>query len=201
MTTDLNFRYKVAHRGFVLLDRDGTIIKECHYLSDPERVELLPGAAEGLLLMQEMGLGLVAVTNQSGIGRGFFDEIRLGEIHQRMRELLAAEGVFLESIYFCPHTPADDCRCRKPHKGLVEMAAKELEFNPEDSFVIGDKSCDIELGQRVGAKTILVRTGYGAEVAVTKTVSPDYVVDNLLEAAWAIGELVAIREGVNADKS
>jgi D-glycero-D-manno-heptose 1,7-bisphosphate phosphatase len=193
MKTDLNFRVKVGHRRFVLIDRDGTIIKECHYLSDPERVELLPGAAEGLRLMQEMGLGLVAVTNQSGIGRGFFDEVRLGEIHQRLRELLAVAGVSIEDIFFCPHTPADDCQCRKPRTGLVKQAAEKYGFNPQESFAIGDKPCDIELGQRAGAKTFLVRTGYGAEVAVSKTVSPDYVVDNLLEAAWIIGELVAIK--------
>lgn len=180
----------------MLLDRDGTIIRECHYLSDPKLVELLPGAAEGLRRMQEIGLSLIAVTNQSGIGRGFFDEVRLEEIHQRLRELLARAGVYLEDIYFCPHTPADECHCRKPRTGLVEQAAKKYGFNPRESFAIGDKPCDIELGQRVGAKTILVRTGYGAEVAVTKTASPDLVVDNLLEAAWAIEKLVNTSEGI-----
>ncbi|MEG3889949.1 HAD family hydrolase [Microcoleus sp. Z1_A1] len=192
MNTDLNFRCKTMQRRFVLLDRDGTIIKECHYLSDPCRVELLPRAAEGLRLMQEMGLGLVAVTNQSGIGRGFFDEVRLGKIHQRLRELLAHAGVYLEDIYFCPHTPLDDCQCRKPRTGLVEQAAEKYGFNPQDTFVIGDKPCDIELGQRVGAITFLVRTGYGAEVAASQTLSPDYVVDDLLEAARIIERLIAL---------
>lgn len=186
-------------KRFVLLDRDGTIIKERHYLSDPQQVELLAGAASGLRQMQEMGLGAIAVTNQSGIGRGFFDEKRLWEIHQRMLELLTAESVFLEDIYFCPHTPADNCSCRKPLSGLVEQAAEKYGFNPQDSFVIGDKPCDIELGQRVGAITFLVRTGYGAEVAANQTVAPDYVVDDLLEAARIIERLIPLetREIVN----
>lgn len=179
-------------KRFVLLDRDGTIIKERHYLSDPQQVELLAGAASGLRQMQEMGLGAIAVTNQSGIGRGFFDEKRLWEIHQRMLELLTAESVFLEDIYFCPHTPADNCSCRKPLSGLVEQAAEKYGFNPQDSFVIGDKPCDIELGQRVGAITFLVRTGYGAEVAANQTLAPDYVVDDLLEAARIIERLIAL---------
>jgi len=189
----------VKPKRFVLLDRDGTIIKERHYLSDPQQVELLAGAAEGLRQMQEMGLGAIAVTNQSGIGRGFFDEKRLWEIHQRMLELLTAESVFLEDIYFCPHTPADNCSCRKPLSGLVEQAAEKYGFNPQDSFVIGDKPCDIELGQRVGAITFLVRTGYGAEVATNQTVAPDYVVDDLLEAARIIERLIPLetREIIN----
>jgi len=189
----------VRPKRFVLLDRDGTIIKERHYLSDPQQVELLAGAAEGLRQMQEMGLGAIAVTNQSGIGRGFFDEKRLWEIHQRMLELLTAESVFLEDIYFCPHTPADNCSCRKPLSGLVEQAAEKYGFNPQDSFVIGDKPCDIELGQRVGAITFLVRTGYGAEVAANQTVAPDYVVDDLLEAARIIERLIPLetREIIN----
>lgn len=182
----------MRQKPFVLLDRDGTIIKECHYLSDPQQVELLAGVAAGLRRMQEMGLGAIAITNQSGIGRGFFDEKRLLEIHQRMLELLAAESVFLEDIYFCPHTPADNCSCRKPLAGLVEQAAEKYGFNPQDSFVIGDKPCDIELGKRIGAITFLVRTGYGAEVANTQTVSPDYVVDDLLAAARIIEGLIAL---------
>jgi D-glycero-D-manno-heptose 1,7-bisphosphate phosphatase len=182
----------VRQKPFVLLDRDGTIIKECHYLSDPQQVELLAGVAAGLRRMQELGLGAIAITNQSGIGRGFFDEKRLGEIHQRMLELLAAESVYLEDIYFCPHTPADSCSCRKPLPGLVEQAAKKYGFNPQDSFVIGDKPCDIDLGQRVGAITFLVRTGYGAEVATSQTAAPDYVVDDLLEAAQIIEGLIAL---------
>jgi histidinol-phosphate phosphatase family protein len=176
-------------RRFVALDRDGTIIVERHYLSDPAQVELLPGATQGLRQLQDMGLGLVVITNQSGIGRGFFDGARLALIHQRMCVLLEAEGVHLDGIYFCPHTPEAGCTCRKPGTGLIELAAKELDFWPETSFVIGDQPCDIELGQRIGATTFLVRTGYGAQVAFAAAVAPDYVVDNIWRAAQIIQEL------------
>jgi D-glycero-D-manno-heptose 1,7-bisphosphate phosphatase len=183
-------------KRFVLLDRDGTIIKERHYLSDPQQVELLPNAAKGLRLMRTMNLGLVGITNQSAIGRGFFDEVRLEQIHQRMGELLEAEGVYLDGIYYCPHTPADECTCRKPSVDLVNRAAKALEFSPHESFVIGDKPCDLELGQRVGARTFLVRTGYGAQFAIDGAVNPDYVVDDLWGAALVIQDLLAAERRV-----
>lgn len=175
-------------RRFVALDRDGTLITERHYLSDPDQVELLPGAAEGLRQLRTIGLGLVVITNQSAIGRGLFDEARLEQIHQRLRELLAAEGVQLDGIYFCPHRPDEDCACRKPRTGLMELAARELGFDPAAAFVIGDKPCDIELGRNVGATTFLVRTGYGAQ---HEGATPaDYVVDGLEEAARVIRELL-----------
>lgn len=187
----------MVRRPFVVLDRDGTMIVERHYLSDPGQVELVPGAARSLRQLRDMGLGLVVITNQSAIGRGFFDEARLALIHQRLRELLGAEGVQLDGIYFCPHTPQDDCLCRKPRTRLLELAAKELDFEPQACFVVGDKACDIELGQRVGATTLLVRTGYGDQVAEEGTATPNYIVSDLLEAAQVIqGILIPGKESV-----
>ena len=182
----------MIRRHFVVLDRDGTVIVERHYLSDPDDVELLPGAAEGLRQLREMGLGLVVITNQSAIGRGFFDEGRLEQVHQRLRELLAAECVQLDGIYFCPHLPDDNCGCRKPRTGLIECAATELGFDPRAAFVIGDKPCDVELGQRVGATTFLVRTGYGAQVEAEGVVVADYVVDGLDEVAQVIQDMLSL---------
>ncbi len=182
-------------RLFVVLDRDGTLIVERHYLSDPQQVELILGVAEGLRQLKEMGLGLVIITNQSAIGRGLFDEARLSLIHQRMCELLEAKGVQLDGIYYCPHTPEDDCACRKPRTGLLERAAQELNFDPSDTFVIGDKPCDVELGQRVGATTFLVRTGYGARVEAEGAVAADYVVDDVREAAQIIQGILSIDLG------
>ena len=181
-------------RRFVILDRDGTIIVERHYLSEPDLVELLPDAASGLRHLHDLGLGLVILTNQSAIGRGYFDESLLESIHHRLRELLAAEGVDLDGIYFCPHTPDDICSCRKPRPGMLQLAAQELKFEPQGCFVIGDKACDIELGQRVGAKTFLVRTGYGAQVVAEGTSTPDYVVDNLQDATQIIECLLGTGE-------
>lgn len=173
-------------RQFVLLDRDGTVIVERHYLADPEQVALLPNAAEGLRQMREMGLGLAIITNQSGIGRGFFDQARLQQIHDRMTELLAAAGLTLDGLYVCPHTPDDECLCRKPRTGLIELAAQELHFDPAACFVIGDKASDIEMGRRAGATTLLVRTGYGEQQLSANHSPPDYIVDDLLDAAQII---------------
>ena len=193
----------MTQRHFVVLDRDGTIIVERYYLSDPLQVELIPGVAAGLRQLSEMDLGLVVVTNQSALSRGFFDKARLNLIHQRLRELLYAEGVYLDGIYICPHRPEDNCLCRKPKIGLLELAAKELNFDPQASFVIGDKACDIELGQRVGATTFLVRTGYGAQVAAETMATPDYVVDDVRDAAQVIGRLLTTdwRTGTDASRS
>ena len=175
-----------SSRRCVVLDRDGTIIVEKNYLSAPDQVELLPGAAEGLKQMSAMGLGLVVVSNQSGIGRGYFTESRLQEVHQRMSDLLASHDVYLDAIYHCPHTPENGCACRKPRTGLLDRAANDCRFDPATCFVVGDKESDIKLGQGVGATTILVTTGYGKETAVTSKSVPDFTVDGLQEASQAI---------------
>lgn len=175
---------------FVLLDRDGTINVERHYLSHPDQVELIVNGGRGLAALSQLGLGLIVVTNQSGVGRGLFDLARLEQIHTRLRELLAAEGVQLDGIYSCPHLPEDACRCRKPLDGLVEDAARKHGFRPEECFVIGDKPCDIELGRAIGATTFLVRTGYGSQVDPESAAQADYVVDDLWNAAQVVAQLV-----------
>jgi histidinol phosphatase-like enzyme len=104
--------------------------------------------------------------------------------------MLEAEGVFLSGVYFCPHTPDAGCECRKPKPGLVYSAAKELGFDPEEAFVVGDKPCDIDLGRRVGATTFLVSSGYGAEVYAQGLVQPDYFVPGLTEVATVVDCLI-----------
>ncbi|WP_027157464.1 D-glycero-alpha-D-manno-heptose-1,7-bisphosphate 7-phosphatase [Methylobacter luteus] len=177
-------------RRFVLLDRDGTLIVERNYLSDPAEVQLLPGAASGLRKMSELGLGLAVITNQSAIGRGFIDELRLKQIHNRMCELLQQENISLDGIYFCPHLPEDNCDCRKPNVALPNIAASELGFNVRDSFVIGDKECDIDMGRRLGATTFLVLTGYGKKTDANRAARPDYVAADLDQAAIMIDRLL-----------
>ncbi|QQG40410.1 MAG: HAD family hydrolase [Candidatus Levyibacteriota bacterium] len=173
-------------RKFVILDRDGTIITERNYLSHHNQVELISNAAIGLKKLRELGFGLLVVTNQAGVGRGYFNLDDLKLIHKRMLDLLAAEGVILDGIYFCPHKAEDNCHCRKPKLGLIEQALKDHDFNPQESFVIGDKAIDIELGQKMGATTFLVRTGYGTMVEKENIVNPDFVVDDLYSAVNTI---------------
>lgn len=178
-------------RRFVILDRDGTMIVERHYLSDPEHVELIPGVVDGLRELRTVGLGIVVITNQSAVGRGLIDEARLDLIHRRLCDLLAEEGTSLDAIYFCPHTPEDGCLCRKPRSGLMDRARKDHCFDPGACFVIGDKPCDIEFGRRAGAVTFLVRTGYGAQVVHNDSADADYVVEHVEEAARIIKTLVS----------
>jgi D-glycero-D-manno-heptose 1,7-bisphosphate phosphatase len=178
-------------RPYILLDRDGTVIAEKHYLSDPAQVELLPGAADGLRLLQEAGYGLVLITNQSGIGRGMFTQQDLERVHARLEELLAAEGVHLDGIYSCPHAPEEDCDCRKPRTKLVRDAARDFGFNLTETWVVGDKLADIDLARNAGARSILVRTGYGQD-AEAKGAKADVVVDGLREAAVVIRKTTGV---------
>lgn len=166
-----------------ILDRDGTVIVDKDYLADPEGVELLPGSAEGLRRLRALGLRLVIVTNQSGVGRGYFSADAMHAVNDRVREILAASGAPVEGIYACPHGPDENCACRKPQPGLIEQAAADLGFDPAECVVIGDKAADIELGKALGAMTVLVRTGYGAQTEADASACPDYVADTLLDAA------------------
>ncbi|MCR6629385.1 MAG: D-glycero-beta-D-manno-heptose 1,7-bisphosphate 7-phosphatase [Magnetospirillum sp.] len=167
-------------RRFVLIDRDGTLNVERHYLSDPDQLQLIPGAGAAVAALNRAGFGVAVITNQSGVARGYFDLARLDAIHARLRALLAAEGAKIDGLYVCPHGPDDDCDCRKPLPGMVRQAVAEHGFDPARAVVIGDKEVDVELGRAVGATTILVRTGHGGEYAATTTA--DRVADDLAQA-------------------
>jgi histidinol-phosphate phosphatase family protein len=145
----------------VFMDRDGTIIKEKSYTSDPKDVELLPHTVAGIKLLSAKGFKLFVVTNQSGVSRGYFTLQSVYAVHNRMIELLKASGAFIDKIYFCPHSPEDNCECRKPKQGMIKQALQEFEIDLSRSYMIGDRSEDIGLGKGAGMKTILVLTGYG----------------------------------------
>jgi D-glycero-D-manno-heptose 1,7-bisphosphate phosphatase len=184
----------VKPAGLVVLDRDGTINVERHYLSDPAGVELLPGAAAGIRHLRALGLPVVVVTNQSGVGRGMFTGEAVEAVHRRLRELLVAAGAEPDGIYVCPHHPGDGCACRKPGTGLLEQAARDHGVSLDRAFVVGDKECDIDAGRRAGATTLLVRTGYGEQTLQQAAVRPDHVVSDLEEAAAVIRGLLAAPE-------
>lgn len=177
-------------KRFVFLDRDGTVNVERCYLSSPDEVELLPGAAEGLRQMKALGLTLVVVTNQSGLARGYFTEETMERVHERLRALLAEQGASIDAIYVCPHHPDAGCSCRKPAPGMAYQAARDFGTDLSNAFVVGDKACDIAFGKAIGATTLLVRTGYGAEVEAHGGAGADYVVPDLREAAAVIQRLL-----------
>jgi D-glycero-D-manno-heptose 1,7-bisphosphate phosphatase len=170
----------------VFLDRDGTIIVEKNYISDPNEVVLLDGVTEGLRLLKAVGLRLVVVSNQSGIGRGYFTMSEAQVVNSRVNALLRDEGAEIADWYICPHPPDVGCRCRKPEPGMIEKASRELGLDPRRSFVIGDKHTDLELATAVGARGILVTTGYGASEVKYARNCGAAVCSSILEASRLI---------------
>jgi D-glycero-D-manno-heptose 1,7-bisphosphate phosphatase len=169
--------------GTALLDRDGTIIEDRDYLADPEGVSLLPGAVAGLQSFAAHGVRLVVLTNQSGVGSGRISLAQLDMVHDRLRDLLAREGVTLDGIYSCIHPSDAGCACRKPAVGLVQQAVAELGFRLDQAVVAGDKPADLALARGLGVPAFLVATGSGLTTLTERTIQADYVVDGLDELA------------------
>lgn len=149
-------------RRLALIDRDGTIIVDKVYLRDPDGIEFTPGAIEGLRLLRDAGFALVLITNQSGIARGYFDLATLERIHDRLKSMLAAEGLELEAIYFCPHGPDDGCDCRKPKPGMIRRAMRDLGFGPTEAVVIGDSDADMGAAAAAGVTGLRVAAACGS---------------------------------------
>jgi D-glycero-D-manno-heptose 1,7-bisphosphate phosphatase len=190
---------RVSPNAAVFLDRDGTIIEEVGYLNTPDQVLLLPSAAQAIRRLNERGVPVVVVTNQSGVARGFFTEESVVAVHAAVRALLAEYGARIDAFYFCPHHPdgtipsySRPCTCRKPLPGLLESAASDLGLSLASSIVIGDKQLDVETARSAGARGVLVLTGYGKEelarIQSAGSVKPDFVADDLLGAVeWFLG--------------
>ncbi len=142
------------------LDRDGTLIEERNYLSDPDQAVLLPGVAEGLKALMNQGFRLVVVSNQSGIGRGYFTEADAHLVNARVDEMLKAEGVDIAAWYICPHTPEQPCDCRKPSPGMVDRACADFAVDLASSIMIGDKDIDLQLAANRGMRGFLVTSGH-----------------------------------------
>lgn len=179
-------------RPGVLVDRDGTLIRDTGYLTRLEQIEVLPGVPEALQLLRQQGLTVAVITNQSAVARGLISEQDLAQIHRELKRRLACYGAFFDAIYYCPHHPTEGrdpyrvfCGCRKPKIGLAERAAAELQLELGRSYVVGDQSSDMELAATIGAKGFLLRDKqFDGGVA-----SAGYrVVKDLLEAAQIIVE-------------
>jgi D-glycero-D-manno-heptose 1,7-bisphosphate phosphatase len=173
-------------RRAIFLDRDGTIIEERNYLKDPDQVVLLPGAGEGLKRLQEAGYLLILITNQSGVGRGYFTMDDLEKVQGRLNALLAAHGVKLAGGYVAPEAPDQPSRGRKPSPQFLLDARDQFGVDLLRSYMIGDKLIDLECGWNAGVKhCLLVRTGYGAELErqVPEKLTRALVVNDLNAAA------------------
>lgn len=177
-------------RRFALVDRDGTINEERHHLARADEVALIPGSADALVRLRKLGFGIVVVTNQAEVGRGNLSLAELDRINERLRALLAERGATVDAIEVCPHRPEDGCDCRKPRPGMALRAADRFGFAPEASVVVGDHLTDVRMGRAIGAMTILVRTGHGADAEPEAGDLADHVVDDLPGAVAIIAELV-----------
>ena len=160
----------------VFLDRDGTLMEEADYCRDPAKVRVYPGVPEALRKIKEAGWRTFIVTNQSGIGRGLMTETQYRAVQDELLRQLGAGAI--DAVYFCPDPPGVPSTRRKPAPGMVWEAAAAYDIDLSRSYFIGDKSADIECGQRAGARTILVLTGYGKQ----QRCRPDFIAPDLTQA-------------------
>lgn len=166
----------------VFLDRDGTINVEVSYLHEPEKFALLPNALEGIKKFQDMGYRIIIISNQPGIGLGYYSEEDFYRVNRIMLTAFSNGSIRVDKIYFCPHSKSERCSCRKPNQALIERAKNELNVDISQSFFIGDKTSDMETGKRAGMRTILVRTGFRGEDGDFSG-EPDFWADDLMDAA------------------
>lgn len=181
----------------VFIDRDGTINLDAGYINDPDNFVMYPYAPQAVRMFNESGFLAVVITNQAGIGRGFFTIETMNLIHKKMNAIFDAQGAKIDGLYYCPHQIGAkipeydvDCRCRKPYTGMIEQAFAELPIDKSRTYFIGDKYSDMETGFNAGSKTIMVKTGYGKGELLQKSHKwarkPDAVCETLLDAARLI---------------
>jgi D-glycero-D-manno-heptose 1,7-bisphosphate phosphatase len=184
-------------RRAVFMDRDGTISEEVGYINHPSRFRLFPYAKRAIKLLNDNGWLAVVITNQAGVARGYFPEAMIETVHQNFEEELRNEGARVDGIYYCAHHPTigeppyrQDCDCRKPKPGLITRAAKDLDIQLEQSWMIGDRYSDIELAHNAGVRAALVLSGYGRGEWENQRdewkYHPDLIADDLLNAVASI---------------
>jgi rfaE bifunctional protein nucleotidyltransferase chain/domain len=150
-----------AARGLVLLDRDGTLIRDIPFLDNPALVDLLPGVGEGLAALQAAGFKLAIVTNQQGIGLGYCSTRQMIAVNQQLFRVLGPYGVRISKVYYCPHNAAEGCACRKPLGGLVQRALRDFQIDAGRTFLVGDRPTDAAAGKSAGCRTVLVGASGG----------------------------------------
>ncbi len=185
-------------KGIVFLDRDGTLIEEVHYLSDPARMKEIPGAADSLRRLAKAGFALAVVSNQAGLAKGKFREEQWQAVHKAFVDHFLSRGVSFDAVEYCPHHPEgiveryrQTCDCRKPAPGMARKVLRKMAPPPSCRiWVVGDKMSDISMGKRLRAETILVATGYGEEERMEgeqRGEIPDAFLPSIREAAeWIL---------------
>lgn len=186
----------------VFLDRDGVICEDVNYITTPSQVKLISGVGSAIKLLNEIGLKVIVVSNQSGVARGYLTEEDVKKINQKMINDLGGRS-HIDAIYYCPHHPQignrtykKECECRKPNPGMLQLAAQDLNLDLEQSFMIGDKMDDVLAGYRVGCETYLVLTGKGQDELTAHTtlnnessqnsIAPDNIASDLSDAVILI---------------
>ena len=189
----------------VFLDKDGTLVDDVPYNVDVQRMSLVAGAGTALRALAGAGYRLIVISNQSGVARGYFAEDALQPVEDRLRTMLADEGVTLAGFYYCPHLPdgivpayARNCSCRKPQPGLIRAAAAAHGLDLTRSWVVGDILDDVEAGRRAGCATVLIDNGNETEWALSDERVPHYVVASIVEASAAITAASDLRAGTGA---
>jgi D-glycero-D-manno-heptose 1,7-bisphosphate phosphatase len=172
----------------VFLDRDGTLMVDVGYPRDPDDVRLLPGVVEGLKACREAGFRLAIISNQSGVGRGYFGADAVTAVHQRLLDLLAAGGVHIDDSRYCLHAPEDHCACRKPAPLMIQRSARDLGVDLAASFMIGDKPSDVEAGRRAGCRSILFRRDAGSATGGAELIAGSWPEIVRIISAGANGE-------------
>ncbi|MBI4464288.1 MAG: HAD family hydrolase [Acidobacteria bacterium] len=190
-----------GQRRAVFFDRDGTLNEEVGYVNHPDRFQIFPFAAQAVREAKEAGLLAIVVSNQSGVARGLFSESLVQKLHRRLAREIIRQGGKLDAIFYCPHHPQGrvekyrrDCTCRKPSSGLLEKAAADFGIHLASSFVVGDRYVDVAMAHRVGARSVLVLTGYGRGeweyFRKSWPQPPDYVAKNVRDAVrWILRNL------------
>jgi D-glycero-D-manno-heptose 1,7-bisphosphate phosphatase len=182
-----------VNRG-VMLDRDGTLIEEVGYLDRLDRIQLFPYSVDAVRLLNRAGYKVIVVTNQAGVARGYFDEPFVEETHRALTAMVGKGGASVDGFYYCPHHPDGEvdayrasCDCRKPQPGMIRRAAVDHELDLSRSFIVGDRAHDVEAGTAVGARGILVRTGYGYRHEAAAREHGALIADNLMQAvSWIL---------------
>ncbi len=170
---------KSSKQKAIFIDRDGTLIEEVNFLHRVEELRFFDYTDEAVKLLKDKGFLVIIATNQSGIGRKVYTESDMHNIHEAIQNQLTEK---IDAFYFCPHLPDAGCSCRKPNLGMIEQSCVDFEIDLENSWMIGDKILDVELGFNAKLKTALVLTGYGENHVELLSKQPDIVAKNLLEA-------------------